>query len=320
MKRIDFIDAMRGLGILGITPIHALLVFAKAGVFRISNTTWNPNLAFPYFFFVISGMCLAISIGKRSRMQSLKEIYTHALFRYGGYILLSLIMTAFLSITVMHLFGETVDLHLIYRNILRWGEPIRGIGLSCLVSLIPVFYMAAAELLITSMLMFSLSSLILYNIQNPFLYGPLSPILITGMYSLLTVKESWQLCGVDVTGFTAIGNSTMGLLFIKIGGPYHVSTAFSIGGFMILLGWFEKLASMGHTFKYVSFIGRTGIQIFIVHFLLLIVEALLLGTTTIPSSLLLALIVSNSALIYVFAYLYDKQNLNGKIRMALGMK
>ena len=375
-KRIDSIDAMRGLGILGITPIHTLLVFAKADVFSTSNTTWNPNLAFPYFFFIISGMCLAISIGRRRRNQNLREIYTHALFRYGGYILLSIIMTVAISVTVMHLFRDTIDLHQIYRNILRWSEPIRGIGLSCLVSFLPVFYMTTTELLVTSTLMFSLSSLILYNIHDPFLYGPLTPILITGMYSLiktvpsilfgaafgkiiienllqnpernrssplvpsktilttgiimvtmielafflLTVRDSWQLCGVDVAGFTAIGNSTKGLLFIKIGGPYQISTAFSIGGFMILLGWFENLSSSGHTFKYISFIGRTGIQIFIAHFLLLILEALLLGTTMIAPALLLALILLNSSLMYVFAYFYDRQGLNAKIKMALGMK
>ncbi|HDN02095.1 MAG TPA: hypothetical protein ENF42_03880 [Candidatus Bathyarchaeota archaeon] len=373
MKRINTIDAMRGIGILGITPIHSLLIFTNS--FRTSpeNMMWNPLLAAPYFFFFISGMCLSLSVVRRRKLQNLREIFMHGLIRYGGYIFISIAMSVSLTMLFTYLISGKIDLSTIYQDISNWGEPIRGIGLACLFSLIPVYYLSTRKLLLSSIGIFIFSSVILHLIPSSFSYGVLTPIAFSGLYSLLktvpavlfgamfgnmiaknyydkndnphhgvliperkvflaglsvilmvelaflilTIRNSWNTIGINVAEFITVGDSKTGMLFLKLGGPYYVTAAFSLGGFMLLLGMSEMLRRMGFHFRYITFVGRTGIQIFIVHFLLLILEIWLFGAV-IPANAMLALIMFNSILMYLFSYVYVEANVSGRIRRLVG--
>lgn len=363
--RVEAIDALRGVGILGVTPIHTLIVFAGLLVVEEAST-WDPLMAFPYFFFFVSGMCLSLSVERRKAMQSFRQILAHVIFRYGGYVLLSLMLSLALIIPVSYMFLGEFNWSFFFRSVTDWGDALRGIGFTCLVSFAIVYYFGERALSVSALILFLCASVVLHRVREPYLYGILTPLFITGYYSLLktvpvvlfgavfgkdlwrrmregagrspvlperllityglmvllvveavflvfTSGGLWGLYGLEFEGFTPW------MLFLKTSGPYYISTAFSIGGSMFLLGVFSWYGRRRSGLRYVAVIGRNAIQIFIVHFFLLIVEVNFIEPP-LDAGPMLGIILFNTLLIYLFAMAYEKYRVGSRLKRLIGFQ
>jgi len=364
MKRIPSIDALRGIGILTLTPYHTMLVFYPRRERRVGGQrAWNPLNTFPLFFFLISGMCLALSVERRRKNQNLKILFLHYLYRYGGYIVIGFLISLMVSL-IDEFFvnlGALRD-YLGIEGFYTWIEPIRGIGLACLVSFPIIYYLSWKQLLISSISLFISSLLILLNIENPYLFGYITPVLITGMYSLLKtvptvlfgaaigkifsrkvflkdlIEKNIERDFLSPKRLTILGliilliadfiyismvyslfsniQSPFGFLILflrKFGGPYYLETISNLGGFIFIFGLFERLRLKGYRFRPLTFVGQTGIQIFVVHLPLLILLRSFIDPTTLTELSYLIIIVFTAVLMYMFSYFYVKYNINSKI-------
>ena len=346
MKRLLSIDAIRAIAILTITPLHAVLMFNTNG--GDPQFTWDPIDTAPLFFFFISGMCLALSVERRRKNKNLKALFPHYLYRYGGYILLSISISLIVTL-IDSIFMDLGDLGKFFgvEAIHFWVEPIRGIGLACLSSLPIVYYLSWRKLLNLFLFLFPLTSIILYNIHDVYLFGYFTPIFITGMYSLLktvptillgagmgklilknlhqeslvsSLSRKLIITGIGIlmlayliyffTFYLLNVNITLSLILLKVGGPYYTSTIFNLGGFIFIFGLFERLRLKGYKFRPLTFVGQTGIQIFYVHIPLLILLRSIIDPAMLTDSSYLIVVTLPTFLMYIFAYFYVKYDVN----------
>ncbi len=121
MKRIAWIDALRGFAVFFMIFTHLINVLSVHSIYtdppyysRFLDTPLPFIPSPPILFTFISGMCVYISMRKRNF--SLKG-WIHIVKRYGSYILLSLLFTSFV-------FG--------FGTFLGWNEAIQGIGLTAI--------------------------------------------------------------------------------------------------------------------------------------------------------------------------------------------
>ena len=88
---------------------------------------------------------------------------------------------------------------------------------------------------------------------------------------------------------------------------------------MFLLGVFSWYGRRRSGLRYVAVIGRNAIQIFIVHFFLLIVEVNFIEPP-LDAGPMLGIILFNTLLIYLFAMAYEKYRVGSRLKRLIGFQ
>lgn len=195
VTRLSSLDAMRGLAILGMIPIHMILFGALWGgggwgttggtSAALSVVTFEKPLATGLIiFFFVTGVSLTLSLARRQERQSFVSMTRHYLLRYGGYALIGIFFEIIMWIILRR--GQVTMQYII--GILPYviagatfSGPIIGIGLTAIIAFPLILKLSWKKLLAISCVLAPLVGIVLYyvllpqysSLPNPSILNPL---------------------------------------------------------------------------------------------------------------------------------------------------
>ena len=181
MKRLSALDAMRGLSILGMIPMHMFLFGALwlgggwgstgGSSATLSVVTFDKPLATGLIiFFFVTGVSLTLSLARRQEKQSFSEMARHVILRYGGYAIIGIFFELIMWII---LYGGQINLQTIVRLLpaiiagATFSGPIIGIGLTAIVAFPLILKLSWKKLLTISSVLAPIVGVVLYYVLLP---------------------------------------------------------------------------------------------------------------------------------------------------------
>jgi len=333
-KRLKALDAMRGIAILFMIPFH---IFLFGGGVPWSGGSGS-NLLFVdlsrplgsglILFYFVTGMTLIVSFASKRENQSFYGMFRHMLRRYGGYLILGVII----EIVFRHLvWGQKVT-DLIVGIFGGWtltiSSPIMGLSLAAILAFPFILYLSWKQLLAAAIVLASTLTTILYRIPIPdfFLLNLLFtnnfavlkgvPIVMFGAaigYLLLEgrdLKKTFLLIGGTIASIYTIiplllGRGMLHLLFAIWAYPYAVT--FITGISLAFLGLFQYLDVRKINLSPATVLGRSSFFVYYGHFILLFVFLALIGFSNVTMTILLSDMLVSTIGIWVIVYFYSKR-------------
>jgi len=291
-------------------------------------------------FFFVSGMSLAVSLTRKLETQSFLRITRRVFLRYGGYVLAGIIFEVILWTLLTQGQVSVFQLIPIAFGGAIWSGPIIGIGLTAIAAFPFILKLSWRRLLVAASVIALVVVALLYyilftygptplsgmeealprpTIQNPFLTGGFSvlkclPMMLTGAAVGKLVLKGWKVTKITVligavisVGYTIIpallGSGGMHILVAMWAYPHAL--LFTIGNSLLLFGIFRVLETRKINLTPITVIGRTTLQTYYGHWLLLFPLLMILGATITAMTLgLLMLIITPT--VWTIIYFYSK--------------
>jgi len=290
-------------------------------------------------FFFVSGMSLAVSLTRKRETQSFSRIARRVLLRYGGYVLAGVTFEVILWSLLTQ--GQVSILQLIPIAVggAIWSGPIIGIGLTAIVGFPLILKLSWRRLLAAASVLALVVMALLYyilftqgstpmpgmgdlpqpSILNPFLTGGFGilkclPMMLTGAAVGKLVLKGWKATKMTVLigAVISIGYAIIPALYGS--GGTHILIAmwayphallFTIGNSLLLFGIFRILETRKINLTPITVIGRTTLQTYYGHWLLLFPLLMIIGAAASPLTLgLLMLIITLT--VWTIIYFYSK--------------
>jgi uncharacterized membrane protein len=329
VKRLAFLDAMRGFAVLSMVPFHSILIvlfimgFGAEVAEREALVEFETPLAtgLPLFFFV-TGVSLVISLARRLKRQSFPEVARHVVLRYGVYMLIGTAYTPILR----SLLGRPVTIE----SIINLRDPIAALGLAAILAFPLIHRLTWKQLVATAsglalimgfvLALPQASSLHFFPVYifftNPWSVLKTFPLVLTGAAVGKLVLEGREMkramtsIGIAITAAYLIvpaltGSGSMLYIFFAIW-TYHHAILFIVGVSFFLFGLMRILEARRINLAPLTVLGRTSLLVFYLHLTLGLVIFLPIGAENLSMGLVAGIIVGITAVVWIFCYFYSK--------------